>query len=197
MFKKTVLISSVVALFTVSAVAKGGFQGVKYGESMQAPSYSTQTTQLTAPTTELTTEQKDELIHMIEEEKLARDVYSYLNELWGDSIFEKVAQAEQKHLDMMNALAQNYGVETPTTIETRGEFSDSEMQDLYNGYIEKGKNSLIDALEVGVTIEEKDISELEGLTEDSQNPQDLTNIYQNLLKGSYNHLKAFNRQLGR
>ncbi len=48
-----------------------------------------------------------------------------------------------------------------------------------------------------MAIEERDISELETILDsESELPTDIKNVYSNLLKGSYNHLKAFNRQLG-
>ena len=198
MFKKTILLSAVVALFSVSAVAKG-HQGGKYGsfESEDRGFSSNRATQMDSSSiTDITDEQKKELLYMVEEEKLARDVYAYLYEMWGSSVFEKIVKSEQRHMDSMKSLADKYELETPSTLDVRGEFENEELQAQYNTLIEKGKQSLVDALEVGVTIEETDIADLERILEEDT-PKDFAKKYQNLLKGSFNHLKAFNSQLGR
>jgi len=194
--KKTLLVSSIVALLSITASAKGnGGNHGSHGFGNQN-SQMVSSSQLMEQATELTQEQKDGLLFMVEEEKLARDVYLYLNELWGDSIFEKIAQSEQKHFDAMKSLVESYGLEAPTTLDTKGEFENEELQALYNSLIEKGKQSLVDALEVGVTIEETDITDLENRL-NGEIPANIQKSYQNLLRASYNHLKAFNRQLGR
>ena len=54
----------------------------------------------------------------------------------------------------------------------------------------KGTKSLIDALEVGATIEEVDIVDIQEYLKDVDN-EDIKVVYENLLKGSRNHLRAF------
>ena len=63
----------------------------------------------------------------------------------------------------------------------------------YQSYI----NAILlhEALEVGVSIEEKDIADLEALIKEEELSSDVENLYNRLLSGSYNHLNAFNRQL--
>jgi hypothetical protein len=150
----------------------------------------------TIPLSELTDTQKTSLTFMIEEEKLARDVYLYLYNLWGSNIFSNIAEAEQRHMNAIKALLDKYSLNIPSTLDKSGEFENSELQDLYNTLIEKGKLSLIDALEVGVLIEETDISDLEAILNNGV-PSDFEITYKALVNGSYNHLNAFNSQLGR
>ncbi len=150
----------------------------------------------TIPLSELTDSQKTSLTFMIEEEKLARDVYLYLYDLWGSNIFSNIAEAEQRHMNAVEALLNKYNLNVPSTLDKSGEFENSELQDLYNTLIEKGKLSLIDALEVGVLIEETDISDLEEILNNGV-PNDFEITYKALVNGSYNHLNAFNSQLGR
>jgi hypothetical protein len=150
----------------------------------------------TIPLSELTDSQKTSLTFMIEEEKLARDVYLYLYDLWGSNIFSNIAEAEQRHINAVEALLNKYNLNVPSTLDKSGEFENSELQDLYNTLIEKGKLSLIDALEVGVLIEETDISDLEEILNNGV-PNDFEITYKALVNGSYNHLNAFNSQLGR
>ena len=45
------------------------------------------------------------LTYMREEEKVARDVYLYLNEKWNVRIFKNIAASEQTHMDAIKAVA--------------------------------------------------------------------------------------------
>ena len=62
--------------------------------------------------------------------------------------------------------------------------------------IEKGSESLLSAIEVGIAIEELDIKDLEELISQTDNPT-IIRVYENLLAGSENHLEAFNSQYNR
>ena len=146
------------------------------------------------PIGELTDEQKAGLIFMIEEEKLARDVYEYLYAKWNLRIFSNISRAEQQHMNAVKIILDKYSLTPPATLENRGTYEDTHLQDLYNQLIAKGNLSLVDALEVGKTIEDVDIADLEELMKDSI-PRDVEIVYTNLLKGSNNHLNAFTNQL--
>jgi hypothetical protein len=199
MVKRTVLISTLVAsMLTVSLNAKGYDNDSRGGYSHSNSRATGSSAYMdTLPSSELTDKQKSDLLYMVEEEKLARDTYLYFNNLWESKIFQNIANSEQKHMDRMKALAEKYSLEIPVTFDTKGEFQNEELQTLYNTLIEKGKNSLVDALEVGVSIEEADIADLEGLIDTDDLPKEFKTSYEKLLKGSYNHLKNFNKQLGR
>ena len=140
----------------------------------------------------------DALLFMREEEKLARDVYLTLYEKWNLAIFNNIARSEQQHMDAVKILLDRYNLEDPMLGEI-GEFENQTLQELYDELISKGSESVQDAMLVGGAIEEIDILDLkEGLTE-STNP-DVIRVFESLLRGSYNHLKAFvnnyNRQSG-
>ena len=70
------------------------------------------------------------------------------------------------------------------------------MQALYDQLVEKGSLSLVDAIEVGTAIEEIDILDLQEFIAETENPN-IIMVYNNLLKGSYNHLRAFVSQYER
>lgn len=159
-----------------------GMQASKSVGSQQGTSHS------------LTTIQEEDLLFMVEEEKMARDVYEYLYTLWQTDIFANIAKSEQRHMDSVETLLATYGLEAPETLDNRGTFEDGKLQAMYDSLIAKGTISLADALEVGVTIEVTDIEDLELLLEDTL-PNDVQNVYANLLSGSYSHLSAFNSQL--
>lgn len=140
----------------------------------------------------LTTEEEEGLLLMREEEKLARDVYVVLFKTWGMSIFENIAASEQRHMDAVLYIMGKYGIEDP--ILGFGEFDDDHLQELYNELVLKGEISVEDALQVGVIIELTDIEDIETLLEQTVK-KDITRMYSNLLRGSYNHLAAFKRQM--
>ena len=188
MFKKTLYISIVVALLSVTASAdnrqKGHQNGKNRGQSQNVT------------VSELTLEQKEGLIFMIEEEKVARDVYTTLYNKWGIRVFTNIAKSEQKHMDAVENILNQYDLEIPLTLDTVGIFEDEQLQVMYNDLIVKGNSSLIDALEVAVLIEEVDIADLQELIQ-SNVPSNIKKVYNNLLNGSYKHLRAFNRQLSK
>jgi hypothetical protein len=139
---------------------------------------------------ELSQEEIDGLLFMREEEKLAHDVYLKLYEIWGLPIFENIAQSEQTHTEAVLAIIIRYGLDDPAANSDMGEFNNTTLQNLYHQLIERGSQSLADALKVGGAIEEIDILDLEEHLAETSN-QAIVNVYQNLLKGSRNHLRAF------
>lgn len=131
---------------------------------------------------------------MREEEKLARDVYLGLYDIWGLQIFANIAESEQTHMDLVLAVIEQYGLEDPAAGKPIGEFTNAELQGLYDMLIAQGAASLIDALVVGATIEDLDIYDLNRLLAGVDN-EDITLVFESLLKGSRNHMRAFHSQL--
>ncbi|WP_297127015.1 DUF2202 domain-containing protein [Thermococcus sp.] len=146
------------------------------------------------PAEQLTEEEKQGLLWMREEEKLARDVYLTLYEKWKLPIFQNIAKSEQTHMDSVKLLLEKYDLPDPVADEAVGKFSNPELQKLYNELVEKGSKSEIDALEVGAMIEELDIVDLQKWISKTDK-QDIITVYENLMKGSRNHLRSFVSQL--
>lgn len=143
-------------------------------------------------TYELSQEERDGLIHMRIEEKLARDVYIVMGDLWNHKVFLNIQQSEQRHMDAMKRLLDKYSVPDPLTTDSVGVFPDPQFQQLYDNYILQGTQSLNEALLVGKTIEELDIADLTFQLTFVDNP-DIIRVYQNLKTASENHLAAFLR----
>lgn len=141
-------------------------------------------------TSTLTADEKADLIFMREEEKLARDVYLTLHDIWGTTVFANIATSEQQHMDAILGLLITYKLPDPTVGKMVGEFVNAELQALYNTLIERGKRSALDALLVGGIIEETDIVDLNAAIATAR-PSNIDKVYTNLLNGSYNHLRAF------
>jgi hypothetical protein len=145
---------------------------------------------------ELTDDEAAGILYMREEEKLARDVYNRLGELWGVRVFSNIAGSEQAHMETMLVLIDRYNLSDPVVDDTPGVFSDPALQSLYDDLVETGSASLGDAFRVGALIEELDIADLEERLSMTDN-DDIAIVYQNLLRGSRNHLRSFYRQLER
>ncbi len=135
----------------------------------------------------------DILLMMKEEEKLARDVYSVLYQKWGKTIFSSIAAAEDRHMDAVIYLLKYYG-SADTLPGEPGVFTIDEIQVLYDDLVAKGSVSLEEAYMTGALIEEMDIKDLTEALEVTIN-ENIIRIFENLLKGSRNHLRAFNRQI--
>lgn len=151
------------------------------------------TAEITVATGALNDAEKAGLLLMREEEKLAHDVYQAFYETWGKQIFSNIAQSEQTHTDAVLALLKHYGIADPALPEA-GVFADAELQALYNDLVAEGSSSLVAAYTIGATVEDLDIADLERLMNETTN-SDILTVYDNLQRGSRNHLRAFNRQL--
>ncbi len=144
---------------------------------------------------DLSDEEVASLIHMRQEEKLARDVYLTLYQRWGLSIFNNIAASEQRHTDAVRGLLETYGIPDPITNDSIGYFQDPEMTQLFNALVEQGNRSLLDALVVGATIEDLDIYDLDELLDSVAFNPYVRQVYSNLVRSSENHMRAFYRQI--
>ena len=142
----------------------------------------------------LTAGEIESLSWMREEEKPARDVYLAMFDLWGLPAFESIAASEARHLEAVLGLIEAYGLTDPVTDDSPGAFSDPALTALYTELVERGSQSLVEALTVGALIEDLDIRDLEaGLAATER--ADVEWVYENLLGGSINHLRAFTSRL--
>lgn len=135
-------------------------------------------------------DERSALLYMREEEKLARDVYRAMDDLWGLRIFRNIANAEQTHMDTVLALLEKYGIPDPVGDTTLGAFTNPNLQALHDSLVALGSNSLNEALIVGATIEDLDIRDLEVDLARTDN-EDVATAFQNLQKGSRNHMRSF------
>lgn len=128
---------------------------------------------------------------MREEEKLARDVYAYLYDIWQIPTFNNISASEQKHTDAVKVeLIEFYGLDDPTALLAPGEFNNPVLQQLYDDLTAQGSISLVEALKVGAAIEEIDILDIEEYISQTDD-EVIIGVYENLLAGSGNHLRAF------
>jgi hypothetical protein len=138
----------------------------------------------------LTESETADLLFIREEEKLARDVYLEMDELWTHRVFANIAQSEQRHMDSMLAMIDLYELNDPVGDNERGEFTNSDLGAWYGELIADGSQSLLDAFAVGALIEETDLRDLTLAIENTAEAP-LIRAYTNLRAGSCNHLRAF------
>jgi hypothetical protein len=137
----------------------------------------------------LTQDEIDTLLWMREEEKLARDVYIKMTEYYPVNVFSNIAAAEQKHFDAIGRKLDQYGI-VDVALPEIGAFFDQDLQARYDDLVAKGRISYVDALFVGVEIEETDLVDLSvAISETDSRP--LKRTYSRLLIGSQHHLDSF------
>lgn len=184
--QKVVIITVVLAFSAASMLAAQG--AVEYVATVEQ--------QETVVAEQTTRTVEDGIIHMREEEKLARDVYLALYEQWGMRIFANIARSEQQHMDAVAALLAYQGIEDPVAEASPGEFTLPQMQTLYDDLVARGSSSLVEALTVGAIIEDLDIADLTELLESSEDVL-ITRVYTALLEGSERHMRSFSGLLDR
>ena len=140
----------------------------------------------------LATATKSSLKFMVEEEKLARDVYATLYTKTGLRQFANINAAEQTHMDLVKGLLETYGVKDPTVGMAVGKFKYASLTALYKKLIADGSVSLTAALAAGVAIEKKDIADVKKILKVKQLP-DVKFVLDRLIAGSEKHLAAFTR----
>lgn len=139
------------------------------------------------------TSTESQLLYLIEEEKLAHDVYTVMYQKYGALVFGNILKSEETHQGRVLTLLQARNIADPRS-EELGVFKNQELQTLYNQLIEQGNKSEVEAYKVGVIIEEKDIADIsEQLATATE--QDVISTLEDLRRGSESHLRAFNRQL--
>jgi len=151
-----------------------------------------------SPRSVLSAAEQEDLLLMREEEKIARDVYLRLYERWGIRPFGNISGSEQAHMDAILALLEHFGMPDPAHDLAVGRFHNPQLQRLYDALVEQGLRSREEAVRVGLLIEELDIDDLQKAAQRTDR-EIIRRVYDELERGSRNHLRAFYRwktQLG-
>ena len=189
-FVKTFMMMFLIVIAATPAWAQNGQRLRTGGRNGCASCPLSQTAFAVQP---LSAEEAAHLLYIREEEKLARDIYQALYSKWQVRIFNNIAASEQRHFDAIGTLIKRYGLSDPAQT-TAGIFTNPDLQKLYDDLFAKGNLSLLDALQVGVAIEETDIDDLKAAIAVTDN-RDVLTVYGNLLNGSLSHLSAFNSHI--
>ena len=136
---------------------------------------------------------EDLLLYLIEEEKLAHDVYTVLGDAWGGNTFSNILASETTHQSQVLTLLNTYGLADPRSAEI-GVFTNPDLQALYDQLIAQGLTSQTEAYKVGVLIEETDIVDLASAISSTTDPAVISTL-EKLSAASENHLAAFSKKL--
>jgi len=148
----------------------------------------------TYPLLALSTAEADSLASMREEEQLAHDVYAISATLWSPPIFANITASEATHSAAVKTLLDRYQLVDPLAGLANGSFKTPAFQSLFSALVSASRVSLIEALKVGAQIEELDIHDITVQRAGIDNA-DILMVYDNLLRGSRNHLRAFMKVL--
>lgn len=146
-------------------------------------------------TSTLTDAEIESIMYMVEEEKLAQDVYVELFDMYGLQVFEQISESESKHVDAMVRLITGHNLENPIEGMGPGEFVNPILQELYNDLMDLAEASRLHAINVGITIENTDITDIQNYLDNVVEAKDLEQVYTHLLIGSVKHLDAFESEL--
>ena len=146
------------------------------------------TTDLTVDTSTLA----EMLTFIVQEEKLAHDLYVQLASTSGAQQFQNVLNSESTHISLVQGLLTTYNIVDPTVGLAEGEFVNQDLQALYDSLLASGSIDRAGAIAAGIAVEEKDIADIEVMLA-SDLPSDVVSVLERLLSGSQNHLAAFLR----
>lgn len=201
MKKSTIITASVLAVVigaagvTAAVVTSAPPAPVASSEAPQ-PMTSQDEAQEVEQETEISTSAtstEDLLLYLIEEEKLAHDVYTVLGETWGGNTFTNFLASESTHQDQVLNLLNTYGLTDPRSSEI-GVFTNPDLQALYDQLIAQGMTSQTEAYKVGVLIEETDITDLTTAINSTSDATIVTTL-EKLRSASESHLAAFSKKL--
>ncbi len=151
-------------------------------------------TVINLPTEPLDDAEKARILFIREEEKLAYDVYQTMFDIYGVNVFQNIPNSELSHMEAMLTIIKKYNLTDPMETTARGIYANPVLQSLYTQLVSQGRVSLLAAYQVGATIEDLDISDLNtSLT--VTNNQDVRLVYDFLSKGSRNHLRSFYKNI--
>lgn len=197
MKKQFIRMAATLGTCLVLASCGGGGDSIPWMTVSADGATSIQAATLTAslsalPLEEIQSAESVSLTYMREEEKLAHDVYAQLDQLWGISVrvLGNIAASEATHTEAIRLLLQRYALTDPAENIAEAVFQNADLQQLYERLVAQGSTSMIEALKVGAAIEEIDMFDIQADLPAIDN-QDITLVYENLLKGSRNHLRAF------
>jgi hypothetical protein len=135
-----------------------------------------------------------DLLRWVEEEKLAHDLYLALADQYAGTVtagrFERIAASETQHRTAVQTLLATYGLDDPSAGAASGEFTDPELQALYDTLLAQGSTSVDEALAVGRAVESDDIDLLERTAAQVQ-ADDVATVLTQQLAASRHHLAAF------
>lgn len=151
-------------------------------------------TVINLPTEALEDAEKARILFIREEEKLAYDVYQTMFDIYGVNVFQNIPNSELSHMEAMLTIIKKYNLTDSMETNARGVYVNPTLEALYTQLVSQGRVSLLAAYQVGATIEDLDISDLNSSLAVTNN-QDVRLVYDFLNKGSRNHMRSFYKNI--
>lgn len=177
-------------LGTVAAVII--FSGCTKDDDQELSFYNASSKQ---PSENLSGQELQGLIYIVEIQKLQRDIYMALDERNINPIFNELYLADAKSLDEISATIEAYGQENPVLDRNVGDFRRTEVQALYDEFTYTVNNNLIEMLTFAVRMEEGTVDDISEFMEQVDGNEDIRQLYTDLLTGSYIQLNALNDEI--
>ena len=192
--KKQLTVTLIVVL-AIGLVATGIYAVGKDSDSATISNKSTtqQPNNPSTPSSMPTQSTEQQLVYLIEEEKLAHDVYTAMYEKYGANVFGNILKSETTHQSRVLTLLQARNIADQRSSELCV-FNNDELQNLYDVLITQDNKSALEAYKVGMAVEEKDIADISNQLA-TTTEEDVVITLESLRSASENHLRAFNRQL--
>jgi hypothetical protein len=115
------------------------------------------------------------LTFIVQEEKLAHDLYVQLASTSGAQQFQNVLNSESTHISLVQGLLTTYNIVDPTVGLAEGEFVNQDLQALYDSLLASGSVDRAGAIAAGIAVEEKDIADIEVMLA-SELPSDVASV---------------------
>ncbi len=181
-------------------------------EEISASPNTLEATISSLPVYDLSLEQKHTIAYMWDEERMARDLYRALYQLYPTArpLGNIAERSETQHVQWVTTLVQKYDMNLLNTTDysegydaqvladqdiQAGSFLNSDLQTLYDALYAEGSRSEMDALKVGCKVEVTDVDDLNRDITTAGDALDLMATYEQLRAGSYNHYWAFDKAL--
>mgnify|MGYP001204012235 CR=1 FL=1 len=146
------------------------------------------------PLAPLSADETASLAFLREEEQMAQSVYRVSRELWATPVFRNMSDSEATHSAAVKVLLERYQQTDPLAGLSEGAFKTSAFQTLHDSLVASSRLSLVEALTVGLEIEELSLRDIAAQKENVDNA-DILKVYDNLFAASRNHLRAFAKTL--
>lgn len=186
----------IVSIFMLAAPAFGQRVGGYGRNSNNIKPRSTPCNCVCNPETTLNSNEQGELLYLLEQIKLAGNLYGVFAESWDHPIFQKATVAKRQHQTSLLSLLQCYTIDTSSyEALPAGDYANSQLDDLYQSLVTQGASSLNDALEASGLVEEETIGNIAKLATTTTNDS-LSCRLANLKRGTAKQLRSFARVLG-
>lgn len=136
------------------------------------------------------------VLYLIEQEKLAHDLYSVLDTIWVTEIFNRLSGDERNHMEKLNAVAVDFMMVVPNHFNEYlpGQYINENLRHLYHDLLLDANLSLEDAYRTCANLEERKILDLRAALK-QPNFELETLTYKALLIGAEDNFKLFLRAL--